>query len=155
MFLWVILMGICVIRGIDGKFRDFGGTCRWEYILYVMYVHTNIHIALFSPFRPMGLDTATAVEGYMPVAQPGAPKCPPFASLCECNKNYYYYESERAGTRARARTGARAARATTPTPLLSRALALSSSLALGDRSPVRAAANCLGCSPQLSRCASC
>ena len=84
-------MGICVIRGIDGKFRDFGGTCRWEYILYVMYVHTNMHIALFSPFRPMGLDTATAVEGYMPVAQPGAPKCPPFASLCECNKNYYYY----------------------------------------------------------------
>ena len=84
-------MGICVIRGIDGKFRDFGGTCRWEYILYVMYVHTNIHIALFSHFRPMGLDTATAVEGYMPVAQPGAPKCPPFASLCECNKNYYYY----------------------------------------------------------------
>ena len=27
----------------------------------------------------------------MPVAQPGAPKCPPFASLCECNKNHYYY----------------------------------------------------------------
>ena len=26
----------------------------------------------------------------MPVAQPGAPKCPPFASLCECNKNHYY-----------------------------------------------------------------
>ena len=29
----------------------------------------------------------------MPVAQPGAPKCPPFASLCECNKNHYYYSS--------------------------------------------------------------
>ena len=27
----------------------------------------------------------------MPVAQPGAPKCPPFASLCECNKNHYYF----------------------------------------------------------------
>ena len=26
----------------------------------------------------------------MPVAQPEAPKCPPFASLCECNKNHYY-----------------------------------------------------------------
>jgi len=53
----------------------------------------------------MGLDTATAVEGYMPVAQPGAPKCPPFASLCECNKNCYYATACTAATCARATAG--------------------------------------------------
>ena len=36
----------------------------------------------------------------MPVAQPGAPKCPPFASLCECNKNHYYYYAMRCGLRS-------------------------------------------------------
>ena len=38
-------------------------------------------------------DTAAAVERCVPVAEPGAPKCPPFSPLCACNKNNCDYGS--------------------------------------------------------------
>ena len=39
----------------------------------------------------LGIDTATAVEGYMPASHAGAPKCPPITSRCDCNKHGYYW----------------------------------------------------------------
>ena len=40
--------------------------------IFILYISILTHAPHSPPF-PLGLDTATAVEGYMPVARPGAP----------------------------------------------------------------------------------
>ena len=59
---------------------DVGNT---YYILHVIYYTLTYNSKL-------GIDTVTAVEGYMPASHSGAPKCPPITSRCDCNKHDYY-----------------------------------------------------------------
>jgi hypothetical protein len=49
-------------------------------VMIFIYLHTDIRTALVFPFRNVGLDTATAVEGYTPVTPLGAPECQPFTT---------------------------------------------------------------------------
>ncbi len=60
---------------------DVGNT---YYILHVIYYTLTYNSKL-------GIDTVTAVEGYMPASHSGAPKCPPITSRCDCNKHDYYW----------------------------------------------------------------
>ena len=72
--------------------RGFSWDQIWDIYIYMLSVYILTYAPPSPPLPTLGLDTATAVEGYMPVARLGTHSVHHLHTVYVCNKHCYYWE---------------------------------------------------------------